>query len=196
MITVVGWPRSGTHWMKVMLESALGEELAHDHHLPQEKDGLYVMMLRDPMDTFWSHWNLYRHDSPGQCTELGFFDMLMRGQMESHQGWNIGWVPYVHGLLAWHQDHPSTAPLVRYEQLYRNPDHILAQTIDGLGFGVCYERSAGAVHKTLGVRCDPSGLSASREMGKPGAWIEHLRAETVDALLNYCGPMMTELGYL
>ena len=62
MITVVGWPRSGAHWLKAMLEHALGEELAHSHFWPEE-EGEYVLIVRDPRDCFASHWRLYQRDN-------------------------------------------------------------------------------------------------------------------------------------
>jgi len=181
--------------MKALLEYSTGEVWGHDHRLPDE-DGTYVLMLRDPMDTFWSHWRLYQHDNPDQCTELRFVDILMRGQMESHRGWNIGWVPYIQGLLGWHDAHPETALLVRYEQLSAAPDHTLAEVLDRLGKAPCYGRIASAIHQTLGARCDPSSLPVTPEMGKAGQWRTALQPATICALLGYCGPTMQELGYL
>jgi len=181
--------------MKAMLESALGEAVAHDHHLPQENDGLYVMMLRDPRDTFLSHWSLYQRDFPGQCTEQGFVDRLMKGRMESHHNWNIGWVPYTRQLLEWSECHLSS--LVRYEQMYANPEQALEQVLERLGrLDVSKGRIAEAVRSVRGRRCDPSDLKVGSDMGRPGKWRTQLRAQTVSALIEYCGSEMIKLGYL
>jgi len=181
--------------MKAMLEHVQGVEWGHDHRLPDEENGLYVLMLRDPRDTFLSHWKLYQRDSPGACTELRFVDLLMKGQMESHQGWNIGWVPYVQQLVEWDRTHPHFSTLVRFERLHENPERVLSEALSRLDLPACYGRLSEAVYQTLGVRCDPSDLPSAWEMGRAGRWRTELQPQTVDALLDYCGPMMDTLGY-
>ena len=197
MIAVVGWPRSGTHWMKAMLESTLGEEFAHDHSCPGVEGIQYVLLVRDPRDAFASHWRLYQKDYPGQSTELGFIDLFLKGGMESHHNWNIGWVPHTRKLLEWNERHTSSASLVRYEQMYATPEKVLEEVLARLGRrDVSKGRIAEAVRETQGRRCDPSDLKADSDMGRPGKWRAQLRDSTVRALIEYCGSEMVELGYL
>lgn len=195
MLTVVGWPRSGTHWLKAMLEEALGEELVHDHSCPDVADGQYVLIVRDPRDAFASHWRLYQEENPGESTELGFVDLLMRGQMQSHRNWNIGWVLHTKRLLAWNAQHPHLAPLVRYEQMYTHPRLTLASVLETMGQEVPFSRIREAVQRTRD-RCDPSDLGIEEDMGRPGKWKAQLQDATVCALLESCGDLMAEMGYL
>jgi len=190
MITVVGWPRSGTHWLKAMLEGALGEELGHSHHVP-EQEGQYVLVIRDPRDSFASHWRLYQADG-GQASELEIVDLLLKGQMESHQGWNTGWVPHTERLLALEA---QGVPLVRYEELYAYPIRVIGDTIRRLGYEVSAARIVRSVVQARGVRHDPSTLPMDgAEMGRPGKG-RTLHPRTMRALMAYCGPLMERLGY-
>lgn len=189
MITVVGWPRSGTHWLKAMLEHALDEDLAHSHFWP-EGEGEYVLIVRDPRDAFASHWRLYQHDYPDtQQTELGFVDYFMRGD-GIERAWGCGWVPHTLKLMKL----SVLYPLVYYEGLYAQPEKILTWVLAEMGKES--PRIAEAVRWTEGLRCDPSGLPVENEMGKPGKWKVQLQPGTVRAIRAYCGEVMKELGYV
>jgi len=193
MLTVVGWPRSGTHWLKAILESLSGEEVGHSHALPNQQ-GEYIFIIRDPRDTFFSHWKLYQYGTPDpQVTELGFVDLLMKGQMESHQGWNIGWVPYIEELLEWRAVYGY--PMVRYEDLRAAPFPELSWIAFQLKLNVTENNIRTAIRDTRDTRWDPSSLPIDREMGKSEKWRGQLKTETLIALLNYCGYLMVELGY-
>lgn len=193
MITIVGWPRSGTHWMKALLESTLGEEVGHSHAVPSDPEQQYVLMVRDPRDSLASHWRLYRHDERPECTELEFVDLLLKGGMESHQGWNIGWVPHTQALLDWNEEHGS--PLVSYEELYEDPQRVLISVLKKLGVKASAKVVAQAVEELNDRRCDPSGLPAE-DLGQPGRWESELLEETIHAVVRYCGGLMVELGYI
>jgi len=182
--------------MKVMLEYALGEEWEHSHHVPVE-EGQYVLMVRDPRDSFASHWRLYLHDNPGtQVTQLEFVDMLLKGNMGSHQDWNIGWVPHTQALLDWVFPHRYEVQFVRYEWLYARPRYELGYALARFGRrDIPLERIQEAVRNTRGKRWDPSDLPVDDEMGKPGKGC-CLEPATLAALIDYCGPLMVELDYL
>jgi len=182
--------------MKAMLEYALREEWGHSHHIP-EVDGQYVLMVRDPRDSFVSHWRLYQHDHPGvQMSELEYVDFFLKGNHSSHDHWNIGWVPHTRALLEWFYRHLSSVPLVRYEWLYARPAQELRFILLHMGkFGAPLERVQGAIQHTQGKRCDPSTLPVDDTMGSPGKW-RALQEATLHALIDYCGPLMEELGYL
>lgn len=190
MITVVGWPRSGTHWLKTMLGHALGEEVAQSHMWP-ETEGKYVLIVRDPRDAFASHWRLYRHDNPGtSLTELDFVDYFMKGEGLS-QPWGVGWVPHTRKLFEMREVYP----LAFYERLYTHPEVMLSRVLSGLYMGVPLSITVEAVRSTKGVRCDPSTLPVDVNMGLPGKWKHELQPATVWALEDYCGELMDELGY-
>lgn len=192
MITVVGWPRSGTHWLKTMLGHALGEEVAQSHMWP-EAEGKYVLIVRDPRDAFASHWRLYRHDNPDtDLTELGFMGYFMKGEGLS-QEWGVGWVPHTRKLREAELD--ALYPLVYYEALYKRPELTLAWLSKELTVDVQMLRIMNALHRTRDVRCDPSTLPVDVDMGLPGKWKHELQPATVWALEDYCGEMMDELGY-
>ena len=197
MITVVGWPRSGTHWMKTMIECALGEELAHAHAYPESVGDQYILMVRDPRDVLASHWRLYERAYPGKQTELGFVESFLEGKGPNQHKWNLGWVAYTGKLLEWNERNPQHTSLVRYERLYEAPGITLARTLVGIGrYDPWRWRISRAVRFTWGRRCDPSDLPVDGNMGRPGKWAVHLAAPTVQAVLAYCGPVMSELGYL
>jgi len=182
--------------MKAMLEYTTGEEWQHSHHVPTEK-GQYVLMIRDPRDSFASHWRLYQHDHPGtQATELEYIDLFLKGNHPSHDHWNIGWMPHTQALLEWFSNHMTSTPLIRYEWLYAYPARELRYALLQMSrFGAPLERVQEAIQLTRGKRCDPSTLPVDDMMGKPGKR-GMLQKSTLDALLDYCGPLMEELGYL
>ena len=196
MITVVGYPRSGTHWLKVMLEHALGEKLAHSHTPPVGAGGQYAFIIRDPREVLASHWRLYKHDQPGQQTERGFVDYFLKGEGLRQHPWGVGWVAHTTQLLERNQSDPQRFPLVRHEQLYAAPERELERVLRALGRDDIPEmRIAEAVRHTRGKRCDPSSLPVEGNMGEPGKWQEQLRPETICAVLDYCGPLMGALDY-
>lgn len=196
MITVAGWPRSGTHWMKAMLEYALGEELTHAHSYQEEENGQYVLMIRDPRDAFASHWRLYQKDHPGEKTERGFVEFFLEGKGMHQHNLNIGWVAHTRKLIEWHGRDPRHVALVRYERLYAAPRITLVKTLVGIGRrDILRWRIFRAKRLTRRRRCDPSDLPVDGNMGRPGKWRGQLQPETVRALLAYCGKLMIELGY-
>jgi len=191
VITVVGWPRSGTHWLKTMLEHALGEEVAQSHMWPSA-EGEHVLIMRDPRDAFSSHWRLFRHDNPGtDMDELQFVDYFMKGEGLS-QPWGVGWAAHTRKLLGFR----GIYPLIRYEQLYQKPIETLIELRGAIRRqGVPVYAFIGAVEHLWGQRCDPSTLPADVNMGLPGKWERELLPATVWALEDYCGDLMDALGY-
>ena len=195
MNAVIGWPRSGTHWMREMLNRLTGEEWEHSHHVP-EAEGHYVLMIRDPRDSFASHWRLYQHDQREPCTELEFVEMFLKGDQASHLDWNVGWVPHTQALLNWHLRHLDASGLVQYEELYQQPVRVMVALLDRIeGRAAPIEQVAKMVMCTRSTRWDPSTLPVDAQMGRPGKG-RNLTPATMAALLDYCGPLMRELGYL
>lgn len=192
MITVVAWPRSGAHWLKAMLEHALGEEVGHSHFWP-DAEGEYVLVVRDPRDVFASHWRLYRNDNPDtELTELEYVDYFMKGKGLGDREWAVGWVAHTQKLMSLRGLHP----FVYYEHLYRRPEETLIQVLSTLRGDVPQVRYImEAVRETRGVRCDPSTLLVDQWMGQPGKWAHQLHPATVLAIEHYCGDLMKELGY-
>ena len=199
MNTVIGWPRSGTHWMKEMLAQLTGEEWGHSHHVPTQEEERCVLMIRDPRDSFYSHWLLYQHDHPdAPVGQQEFVDLFLKGQMESHQGWNVGWAPHTQALLDWQDARPTKARCIRYELLFYHSVWSLSHVLAWMGrerADVPLGRIAEVVRQTKGARCDPSDLPVGSEMGTPGKG-DALQPDVLAALLAYCGPLMRQLGYL
>jgi len=191
--TVVGWPRSGTHWLKTLLGHALEEEVLQSHCLPEPGDGKFALIVRDPRDVFASHWRLYRHDNPDtDLDELQFVDYFMKGEGLA-QEWGIGWVPHTRRLVELKLS--TRGPLVFYEGLHTRPELTLTWLASELEAEVNMPHIMQAVHKTRGVRCDPSTLPVDVDMGEPGKWRAQIQPATVWALEEYCGELMDELGY-
>jgi len=196
MITVVGFPRSGTHWLKKMLEHALGEELAHSHPYPEVVESQYVLIVRDPRDTFASRWRMEGTRFPARWTEEEHLDHFLHRTLLRAPSWHIGWGPYTRKLLELAARFPHSALLVRYEDVYAAPEATLAKLIATLGRDISEARVADAVERTRGVRCDPSSFPADENMGRPGKWEAELKQATVRTLLEDCGELMAELGYI
>lgn len=191
MSTVAGWPRSGTHWLKALLEGTTGREWAHSHACPEKADREYVLIVRDPRDAFASHWRLYQHDHPGmRRTELEHLRYFMEGHRTTLHLYG-GWASHTQKLLKW----STLYPLVYYEGLYAHPEQTLAWILAELGIGLPTSRIKAAVRASQGQRRDPSPLPVDAEMGRPGKGEIQLEKETIQALIAYCGDLMAELNY-
>lgn len=192
MSTVLGWPRSGTHWLKSMLESVTGHGWTHSHACPEETDEEHVLIVRDPRDAFASHWRLYQHDHPGtKRTELEHLSYFMEGH-DTAPHLRGGWVLHAQRLL----ELEDAYPLVTYECLYDDPYMVMIGVLVQIDRGdILARRIDKAIQDTRGRRCDPSSLPVSEEMGRPGKWNTWLLKSTIRALQAYCGSLMVELGY-
>lgn len=187
----MGWPRSGTHWLKAMLESATGQEWAQSHVCQEEADGECVLIVRDPRDAFASHWRLYQHDHPGtQRTELEHLRYFMEGHSTTPH-LRGGWVPHTQKLF----ELSTLYPLVHYEGLYTHPEQTLAWVLAELGTGFPTSHIAVVVQAAQGQRHDPSPFPVDAEMGKPGKWKAQLQTSTIEALVAYCEELIVEIGY-
>ena len=194
MLTVIDFPRSGTHWLRAMLGYALDEQLVHSHAFPEIVENQCVLIVRDPRDAFASRCRLRGVRRDLEKEEL---DLFLRGPNPGEPEWRIGWEPYTRKILELAARFPRRAPLVRYEQLYAAPEEVLAQVLATIGRDdISAARIAEAVRRTRGVRCDPSDFPEDENMGRPGKWEAQLEKETARALLEDCGELMVEMGYL
>ena len=192
MLTVVGFPRSGTHWLKAMLEHALGEPLEHTHACPEVPEGQCVLIVRDPRDALASICRA----SPSK-TEREALRLFLEGSQQGHPEWRIGWVPYIRNVLDLARRFPDRTLIVRHEEIYAAPEEMLARIIVALGKNdVSATQIEEAVRRTNGRRCDPTDLAVDQDMGRPGKWKGQLGEETVRLLLESCGAPMVEMGYL
>jgi len=196
MKTVVGWPRSGTHWLKALLERTTNEPWAHTHACPQDVRHPHVLIVRDPRDAFASHWRLYQHDQNPEQTQAAFLDFLLKGQGGPGRPWGMGWVAHTQRLIELNRQYPRRAPFVYYERLYARPEQVMHRVLYTMGERVAQEDISAAVIATKGKRCDPSTLGVDADMGRPGKGREQLEPSVLRALLDYCGPMMVRLGYI
>ena len=196
MTTVLGFPRSGTHWLRVMLEYALGEPVVHAHAYPEVVESPHVLIIRDPRDAFASRCRL--REAVGVCREMEMEELalFLHGPNPGEPYWRVGWTPYTGKILDLADCFPHLAPLVRYEALYAAPEAVLARVLATLGRDdVSLVQIADAVERTRRVRWDPTDFPADEDMGRPGKWRAELQEATVRALVEDCGELMQCLGY-
>jgi len=180
-----------------MLEYALNEPVVQAHAYPEVVESPHVLIVRDPRDAFASRCRLREAVGVRSKMEMEELSLFLSGPNPGEPYWRVGWTPYTRKILALADGFPHLAPLVRYEELYAAPEAVLAQAIATLGRDdVSGVQIADAVKRTCGVRWDPTSFPADGNMGRPGKWKAELQEATVRALLEDCGELMIELGYL
>ena len=192
-LTVVGWPRSGTHWLKALLEEALGQEVAHQHRIPTVFTDAkrYVFTVRDPRDAFCSHYRQHLHDHSGEPeSQIGLLKKLFIGrELPPYTVWK----EHTEQLLA------IRSPFVvktSHEALKQDAATELARIIGCLSLEAPSWKEAVAVVQVVAQRrCDPTTLPYTHDMGQVGRWQSELRKDANDLLVAYCGGLMHQLGY-
>ena len=184
MITVVGWPRSGTHLLKTMLEQVLGKNVTHSHPVPADTRWA-VFVTRDPRDAFASHWVMYNYDHPGERTQMEHLKHHFEGDGLHHPHFAGGWVRYTEMALN------RIEIAIRHEDIMSDPRSMIRYLVMALGVAA-YPLDTSVIGAS---RCDPSDLPEDDRMGQRGKWREILEPEVATALWNYCGATAGKLGY-
>jgi len=193
--TVIGWPRSGTHWLQAMLSGAQDEQWGHSHACPGSITEPVTLIVRDPRDAFASFCRLYVHEHGPEKTQSELLGFMFEKEKGPGRPWDMGWVAHTQAMIDLNRRYPRRAPFVYYERLHSHPVRVLNRILRTLGKRVPPERVGWAVGRTEDRRCDPSTLEIDGDMGRPGKGRERLEAAVLRELLDHCGPMMSRLGY-
>lgn len=178
-----------------MLSGAQDEQWAHSHACPGSITEPVTLIVRDPRDAFASFCRLYVHEHGPENTQAALLGFMFEKEEGTGRPWDMGWVAHTQAMIDLNHRYPRRAPLVYYEHLYSRPLRTLKRVLKTLRERVPPEQVAEAVERTEGRRCDPSTLEIDRDMGRPGKGREQLEAAVLRELLDYCGPMMSRLGY-
>lgn len=198
MITVVGWPRSGTHWLQEMLKRATGLNVIHSHAIPvpdlANEENRYIFIIRDPRDAFVSHYLLYLHDHPGsRRTQIEHLELFFKGKEMAQPYFHLGWVNHTHLLLEGAYLSPFIG-MTRHESLMDDTQGELVRILCGHQILADEWKIEEVIRAVSNIRCDPSSLPPE-DMGRVGKHREILDKKTECALWDYCGDLMEALGY-
>ena len=191
---VIGWPRSGTHWLRSILSQALGYDIQHLHKVPlriREMCGLFI--VRDPRDAFLSHYHLYNRTHLPR-TQMQHFEQFFCGKGMGQPNFRLGWGNYVGLMLGLVAESPNVV-LVRFEDMKLRTVSCLQAALGKIYMFPSRHRLVRAVIAYGRTRCDPSNMPVCDELGKAGEWKIELEADVCEALVSYCGDVMSELGY-
>lgn len=150
MITVMGFPRSGTNFLHRMLVHYLdgptvepwdgtGEHpMVRKVHWPYQlqNDGPVVFIAREPMDNAFSAWQYFL-----QCYAEGDWTMAQF----LRERWSQSWEMWPHGwreLYELVQDVPTVR--TTYKRLYEHRATEIARILSGIGFGPNHARATWA----------------------------------------------------
>lgn len=199
IITVVGWPRSGTHWLQEMLRRATGLEVFHSHAIPTsdlaDEKNRYIFIIRDPRDAFVSHYRLYLHDHPGtQRTQMEHLELFFKGKEMTQPYFHLGWVDHTHSLLGVAYHLSPFIGVTRHESLVDDTQGELVRILCRYQIPVDEWKIEEIIRTVSRIRCDPSSLPPE-DMGRVGKYREILDKKTECALWSYCGNLMEALGY-
>jgi hypothetical protein len=190
MLTVVGFPRSGTNFLTRMLAHYIdGPDVevwpgtpAHPKvnkiHWAYQDDGTrpLVYIYRDPRDVVLSGWEYIKHHYDSDLELMRFLEYYFVGRWML---WPTGWREHTRYWLA--QDVPS----LHYELLCAKRKEVLRWLVDmKLSLDLDESRIAHAVAQSynFGERHD-------------GRWKSELPLWTGGFIDEYCGDLMRELGY-
>lgn len=190
MLTVVGFPRSGTNFLTRMLAhyidgpdaptwDGMGE---HPHvrkiHWAYQDVRFTAMpyIYRDPRDCALSGWEYVRHHYIPNMSLMEFLEGPFSGHWKM---WPIGWREHTRYWIE-----REIAATVRYEDLCKNREVVLRDLVAQLHGAVSERRLTHAVVESchIGQRHD-------------GRWVKELPQCAAEWLDGYCGDLMHELGY-
>lgn len=197
MITVVGYPRSGTNFLHRMLAhyvdgpdtppwSGMGAhpQVRKIHWAYQRQPGeREVYIYRDPRDCALSGYEYVKRGfAPG--LELDTF-------LETHFSgkwalWPSGWREHVCYWLG------QGIPAAPYEVLCRDRSGQLGEIVAALGLDVENERLAWAVEQSYRYG---EYRKDDRYVGRIGRWVQEIDAEALRWIDAYCGPLIDALDY-
>lgn len=195
-LTVIGWPRSGTHWLQEMLRRATGLDVLHSHAIPDSADeeNRYVFIIRDPRDAFVSHYQLYLHDHPGtQRTQMEHLELFFKGKGMAQPYFHLGWADHTRLL----QETACLSPFIkttRHESLVDGTRAELDRILHRHRIFIDGWRIEDAVKAVSGIRCDPSDLPPE-DMGAIGKHKKVLEREVLASLWDYCGDIAEGFWY-
>ena len=184
MLTVIGFPRSGTNFLTRMLAHYIdGPDVevwpgtpAHPKvnkiHWAYQDDGSrpLVYIYRDPRDCALSGWEYVKN---GFTPELGLWEFL-EGPFSGYWDlWPSGWRDHT---LRWLD---KDLPTVCYETLCADRWRVLQKLIEELGVSVDENCIAHAIAHSY--------LDGKRRMGNAGRWVNELPTEAAAWLDEHCG---------
>ena len=188
MLTVVGFPRSGTNFLTRMLAHYVDGPDAetwdgmgtHPHvrkiHWAYQDYGLttFVYIYRDPRDCALSGWKYINHHYVPSVTLMEFLEHYFAGHWPL---WPTGWREHARYWLG------RDLPTVSYESLCVDREGVLRDLMVKLHGAVNEEHLAHAVSESynIGERHD-------------GRWVSDLPAEAAAWLDEYCGDLIPVLG--
>lgn len=199
MITVVGFPRSGTNFLNRMLAHYVdGPDAAvwlgtpaHPHvnkiHWAYQDKGSSTLayIYRDPRDCALSGRDyIERHFTRG-CP-LGLMTFLETYFAGNWELWPCGWRDHTRYWL------DRDVATVRYETLCADRARTLAALVGQLGLELDEGRLAHAVVQSY---CFGEHHAGGRCVGRAGRWVTDLPREAAAWLDDYCGDIMEQLGY-
>jgi hypothetical protein len=191
MLTVVGFPRSGTNFLTRMLAHYMDGSDAevwpgtpahpkvnkiHWKYQAGELGWLtHVYIFRDPRDCALSGWEYVKHHYAPELDLMEFLECHFSGHWDL---WPCGWREHIRYWLA------QEILDAKYENLCVARERILPLLIRRLDLKWDEERLAHAVEQSynFGERHDRR-------------WASELPKEAAAWLDDYCGDLMRELGY-
>ena len=105
------------------------------------------------------------------------------------------WVAAVTACRAWGHRHPDRYVEVRYEDLVRDPDRVVAQA--GALWGAAVRASAPLDDRAQSLAENPwlAALAQPPQRDKAGQWVDGLSLRQQAEVLAVAGPLLAELGY-
>lgn len=192
MLTVVGFPRSGTNFLTRLLahyidgpDAPVWDGMGEHPHMKKihwkyqagELGALtHVYIYRDPRDCALSGWRYVQQHSEPDLGLMGFLEYHFSGYWNL---WPSGWREHARYWLF-----EAEVADVKYENLCIDRERFLRWLIRRLDLDLDENRLAHAV-------------AQSRNFGErhDGRWVDELPAEAAAWIDGYCGGLMRELGY-
>ena len=213
MITVVGFPRSGTYFLHRMLAHYVDGPGTFPWHgekvhtqvrkihwaYQRSEDDREVYIYRDPRDCALSgHEYVERSFAPG-IDLMTFLKTYFSGGRDL---WPTGWREHVSYWLR------QGIPALSYEALCRNRAEKLGKLVVSLGLDLEDDRLVWAEEKSYcfgehrtggryeGRKAKDRAKMEGRYEGRAGRWRAEMDSEALQWMDGYCGELMVELGYL
>jgi hypothetical protein len=166
-----------------------------------------VYFVRDPRDIVVSNYEFERGLPHFRAKSFDdFLNLFVRGKINAFGSWRKHVISWLDSPLAAGNDFL----LIRYEDMRRDTEGVLAKIVEFLGVSVgrekirravannCLERMRQKEDRSRGwsPECGAT-IEAGRQVrvGSVGGWQDRLSAAQVDLIEHHAGDLMTRLGY-
>lgn len=202
IVTIVGWPRSGTTWLVNLFKTYLNtDQVRQSHALPGSLEGYkHVFTTRDPRDSLTSlyffhfqHHARYLGQTKKNLTMLDYFKkyFIVGGK---YMAWlPYGWREYHEKWLSFTGDHPDIT--TSHEALFYDRDTEFPRILRGSNIDIDEKRLKLALDESRNAMRRSYTGGSNTAAGQPGEWENHFDDELARFVNDYCGDVALQLGY-